>query len=335
MLLNLLLGPDPALLGTDPMSASPFSLLPAASTNAQELDNVYVAVTLICALSFVLLIGAQVYFMVKYKKPAEGHRKTSPITHSGKLEFWWSFIPTLILIALFVWGETLYMKMVTPPSDAINIRVTGQKWFWTIEYPDVPGAILTDELIVPKDVPVRLTLTSNDVIHSFFVPVFRQKKDAVPGRYSNLWFQATQVGTFPLFCTEYCGDQHSTMIGKVHVVERAEFDARLAEAAKLEPGEGESMADFGARVFDRGGCAACHSIDGSAKTGPTLKGKYGAQELLSDGSSVTIDDNYIRESILEPNAKIVQGFTPQMPSFAGRFDDRAITGLIEYIKSLK
>jgi cytochrome c oxidase subunit 2 len=334
MLLNLILGPDPAYLGTYPMSTSPFSLLPAASTNAQELDDLFIFITALCAVSFVLVTGAQLFCMVKYRRPAEGHRKTSPITHRGKLEFCWSFIPALILIGVFVWGETLHMKMVTPPSDAINIRVTGQKWSWTFEYSDHPGAILTDALIVPKDVPVRLTLTSKDVIHSFFVPVFRQKKDAIPGRYTSLWFQATQVGTFPFFCTEYCGDQHSFMIGKVTVVERTEFDV-LLEPYDHEPHDVYSMAEFGARVFDRGGCAACHSIDGSAGTGPTLKGKYGAQELLSDGSTVTIDDDYIRESILEPNAKVVHGFTPQMPSFAGRFHDNAITGLIEYLKSLK
>jgi len=335
MILNLLLGPDPALLGTPPMSESPFSLLPAASTNAQEIDDVYIFITALCVISFVILMGAQIYFMVKYKKPKAGHRKTSPLTHSGKLEFWWSFIPAVLLLILFGWGETLYMKMMSPPDDAISIRVTGQKWFWTVEYPDTAGAILTDELIVPVGIPVRLTLTSNDVIHSFFIPVFRLKKDAVPGRYTNMWFEATTPGVYPIFCAEYCGEQHSSMIGKVHVVPREEYQAKLDEAARLVQDEGESMVDFGKRVWDRGGCASCHSLDGTTKTGPSLKGKYGADETLIDGSTVAVDDNYIRESILEPNAKVVQGFTPQMPSFAGRFDDKALAGLIEFIKSNK
>ncbi len=336
MILNLLLlGPDPALLGTPPMSESPFSLLPAASTNAQEIDDVYIFITALCVISFVILMGAQIYFMLKYKKPKAGHRKTSPLTHSGKLEFWWSFIPAILLLILFGWGETLYMKMMSPPDDAISIRVTGQKWFWTVEYPDTAGAILTDELIVPVGIPVRLTLTSNDVIHSFFIPVFRLKKDAVPGRYTNMWFEATTPGVYPIFCAEYCGDQHSSMIGKVHVVPREEYQAKLDEAARLVQDEGESMVDFGKRVWDRGGCASCHSLDGTTKTGPSLKGKYGTNETLVDGSTIAIDDNYIRESILEPNAKVVQGFTPQMPSFAGRFDDKAIAGLIEFIKSNK
>ena len=336
MILNLLLlGPDPALLGTPPMSDSPFSLLPAASSHAQEIDDVYIFITALCVISFVILMGAQFYFMVKYKKPKAGHRKTSPLTHSGKLEFWWSFIPAILLLVLFGWGETLYMKMMAPPDDAISIRVTGQKWFWTVEYPDTAGAVLTDELIVPVGVPVRLTLTSNDVIHSFFIPVFRLKKDAVPGRYTNMWFEATKPGVYPIFCAEYCGDQHSSMIGKVHVVPREEYQEKLDEAARLVQDEGESMVDFGKRVWDRGGCASCHSLDGTTKTGPSLKGKYRTNETLADGSTIAVDDNYIRESILEPNAKVVQGFTPQMPSFAGRFDDKAIAGLIEFIKSNK
>jgi len=332
---TLLLGPDPALLGTPAMSESPWALLPAASTNAQELDDVYVFVTVVCVVAFIILMGAQIYFMVKYKKPKNGHRKTSPITHSGKLEFWWSFIPALFMVVMFIWGETLYMKMNAPPDDAISIRVTAQKWFWTVEYQDTAGAVLTDEIILPVGVPVRLTMTSNDVIHSFFIPAFRQKKDVLPNRYTTMWFEASKVGTYPLFCAEYCGDEHSSMIGKARVVTLDEFQAALDEAARLEQEEGEPMADFGKRVWDRGGCASCHSLDGSVKTGPSLKGKYGASETLTDGSTITIDDNYIRKSILEPNADVVSGFTPQMPSFAGRFDDKAITGLIEFIKSNK
>ncbi|HRI06511.1 MAG TPA: cytochrome c oxidase subunit II [Nannocystaceae bacterium] len=336
MILNLLLGPDPALLGTPRMSDSPFSLLPAASANAQELDDVYVFITVLCVISFVLLIGAQIYFMVKYKKPASGHNKTSPLTHSGKLEFLWSFIPAVLLLILFGWGEVLYMKMVSPPPDALNIRVTGQKWFWTVDYPDL-GCTLNDELIVPVNVPVRITLTSNDVIHSFYLPAFRQKKDAVPGRYTIMWFEAIKAGVYPIFCTEYCGEQHSFMIGTSRAVPQEEFDGVMKEACKLEQdtGKGETLAQFGQRIFEKKACATCHSIDGSAKTGPSLKGKYGAQETLSDGSSVAIDDNYIRESILEPNAKVVRGFTPQMPTFAGQLDDTQITAVIEYIKTLK
>ncbi len=320
------------------MSDSPWSLLPAASANAQALDNLYLFCWLLIAIGLVVAIGAQLYFMVKYKKPADGHAKTSPLTHSGKLEFWWSAIPTVGFIALFVWGEVEYMKQVTPPNDAIDVRITGQKWFWTADYPAVPGAQLNNKLIVPVGVPMRLTMTSTDVIHSFFIPVFRLKKDVVPGRYTVMWFEATMEGEFPLFCTEYCGDQHSSMIGKVLVVSKDKYEEILKEEARLEfdPAKGDvSMADFGARVYKARGCGSCHSLDGSAATGPTFKGVYGKTENLADGSTVLIDDNYIRESILEPNAKIVAGFAPQMPSFAGQLDDKQITALIEFIKAQK
>lgn len=330
-------------VGTPPMSESPWSLLPAASENAQGLDQLYVFIWILCGISFVLVIGAMLYFMVKYKKPKAGHRKTSPITHNGKLEFWWSAIPAIFLFVIFSWGEIDYMKLVAPQSDAIDIRVTGQKWSWTVDYPDVAGATLRSgseknptTLIVPVGVPVRLTMTSIDVIHSFYIPAFRVKKDVVPGRYTVLSFTATKPGMYPLFCAEYCGDQHSYMVGRVLVVETMEeYRQALAEAAKLEQETAETMAAFGARVFDRGGCNQCHSIDGSAKVGPTFKGVYGRQEVLSTGETITVEDNYIRQSIIEPNSQIVQGYGPQMPSFAGRFNEQQTTALIEYLKTLK
>lgn len=322
--------------GTPPMSDSPWSLLPAASTNAQALDDLYIFCWILIGIGLVAAIGAQIYFMVKYKKPADGHRKTSAVTHNGKLEFWWSAIPTVGFVVLFAWGEIDYMKQVTPPADAIDVRITGQKWFWTAEYPDVPGAQLNNTLIVPVGTPMRLTMTSTDVIHSFFIPVFRLKKDVVPGRYTVMWFEATLEGEYPLFCTEYCGDQHSGMIGKVLVVSADKYLEILKEAARLEfdPAKGDkTQADFGKRIYDARGCGSCHSLDGSAKTGPTFKGLYGKTESITGGTTVTVEDNYIRESILEPNAKVVAGYTPQMPSFAGQLDDKQITALIDFIKA--
>ena len=334
----MIFAPESTPLGTPPMSESPWSLLPAASANAEALDTLYIFFWVLCGISLVIAIGAQIYLMVKYRMPADGkHRKTSPLTHNGQLEFWWSAIPTVGFLVLFFWGEIDYMKQVTPPSDAIDVRVTGSKWFWTVDYPAVPGATLNNELIVPVGVPMRLTMTSTDVIHSFFVPVFRLKKDVVPGRYTVLWFEATKEGEYPLFCTEYCGDQHSGMIGKVFVVKAEEYEARLKEAARLEydPTKGDkSQADFGRRIYKRKACDSCHSLDGSAKTGPTWKGIYGRTEQTNAGP-VTVDDNYIRESILEPNKKVVQGYTPQMPSFAGQLDDKQITALIEFMKEQK
>ncbi|PCC72630.1 cytochrome c oxidase subunit 2 [Nannocystis exedens] len=342
MLFSLLIAPaaaeaalPPSNPGTPPMSDSPWSLLPAASANAEALDTLYIFFWILCGIAFVGMIGVQAYFMWKYRKPAHGHAKTSPLTHNGKLEFIWSAIPTFFFVILFAWGEIEYMKQVTPPPDALDVRVTGQKWSWTIEYPEVKGCSLTNDLYVPVGQPMRLTMTSMDVIHSFYLPAFRLKKDVVPGRYTVLWFEATKPGLYPLMCTEYCGDEHSSMVGRVHVVPQEEYGAVLAKACELKQGDTESTEDFGARVLTRGGCASCHTTDGTVKTGPSFKGLFGKTETLADGSTVTVDENYIRESILEPNAKIVSGFSPQMPSFAGRFDDKQIAALIAYIKAQK
>jgi cytochrome c oxidase subunit 2 len=317
------------------MSDSPWSLLPAASANAEALDTLYIFFWILCGVAFVGMIGVQVWLMWRYRKPAGGHAKTSPITHNGKIEFLWSAIPTVFFVILFAWGEIEFMKQATPPPDAIDVRVTGQKWSWTIEYPEFKGCALTNDLYVPVGKSMRLTMTSLDVIHSFYLPVFRLKKDVVPGRYTVLWFEATKEGLYPLMCTEYCGDEHSSMVGRIHVVPADKYASVMEEACRLVQGDTEAIEDFGKRVVERGGCASCHTTDGTVKTGPSFKGLFGKTETFADGSSVTVDENYIRESILEPNAKIVSGFTPQMPSFAGRFDDKQIAALIAYIKAQK
>ena len=290
---------------------------------------------------FVLIMGVMGWFMWRYRRLSED-QKTSSISHNGKIEFLWSAIPAVLLVVIFIWGEVDFLKQTVPPNDAIQVRVTGRQWFWTVEYPDYPGVQLTssvDEsvvtLMVPKGKPVQLTMTSEDVIHSFFVPAFRVKRDVVPGRYTNIWFEATQVGTFNLYCTEYCGDQHSAMIGTVKVLEPDLFEAALAEAGKLDQAEGESSAAFGERIYKRRGCNACHSVDGSPKTGPTWKGLWGKQESTDKGT-VQVNDDYIRESVLEPNAQIVTGFNGvKMPSYKGQLEQKHISALIDYIKTLK
>lgn len=347
----------PDKLGTPPMSESPWALLPTASNHAAALDKLYIFITILCVISMVLIIGAQIYFMVKYKQRGPDD-KTDPITHNGKLEFAWSAIPAVFLVVIFVWGELDFMKMSAPPANAIDIRITGQKWQWTIKYPDFPGGpsltcpqdnpdlcddpdtpqpddYKTPTLIVPLDEPVRLTMDSVDVIHSFYIPAFRVKKDVVPGRYSTLWFTAIEEGEFPIFCTEYCGDEHSLMLAKVIVVKKEDYAARVKAATELKRGENETMADYGAKIYGVNGCGACHSLDGTKSVGPSFKGLYGKNESLSDGSSVGVDDNYIRESILEPNAKVVSGYAPQMPSFQGKLDDEQLTAIIEFIKAQK
>lgn len=320
---------------------TPWSTLPQASTFAEGTDNVYLFIVVLSVFFFVLIMGVQAYFMWKYRRLSED-QKTSSITHNGKLEFLWSAIPAVLLVVIFVWGEVDFLKQTVPPSDAIQVRVTGRQWYWTVDYPDHPGVQLTSSvddstvtMMVPKGRPVQLTMTSEDVLHSFYIPAFRVKRDVVPGRYTSMWFEATQVGEFNMYCAEYCGDQHSAMVGVVKVLEPELFDAALAEAGRLEQDEGESLADFGKRIYSRRGCNACHSVDGSPKTGPTWKGLWGKQETTDKGT-VTVDDNYVRESVLEPNAQIVAGFNGvKMPSYKGQLEDKHITALIEYIKTLK
>ena len=355
MILSNLLFIPPTDLGTPPMSDSPWSLLPTASNHAASLDALYVFLTVICGISMLLVVGAQLYFMVKYKKRSDDDR-TSPIKHSFKLEFAWSAIPTLFLIVFFVWGEVDYMRMMVPPADAMRVNVKAQKWSWEFTYPGGNGAtsneirkdengnnitdangapIVIPTLVVPLNEPVQLVMSSVDVIHSFYVPAFRVKKDVIPGRYSTLWFTAIQEGEFPVFCTEYCGDEHSSMLAKVVVVKPEEFAAKVAETTKLEKMDNETVAQYGERVYKTKGCDACHTTDGSPKVGPSFKGLWGKTENLTDGSTAKVDDNYIRESILDPNAKVVQGFAPQMPAFAGQLGDPEIDALIEFIQGLK
>jgi cytochrome c oxidase subunit 2 len=290
-----------------------------------------------------------VWFVYKYRQRGPND-KTDPITHNGRLEFIWSAVPAVFLVVIFVWGELDFLKLSSPPSDAIDIRITGQKWLWTIEYPSHPGgpsltcphgkkdcdaSEKTPTLIVPLGKPVRLTMTSVDVLHSFYVPAFRTKKDVVPGRYHTMWFTAIQEGEFPIFCTEYCGDEHSSMLAKAIVVPPEKYDAMVAAATKLEQEEGETMAAYGERIVTIMGCPACHTTDGTVKVGPSFKGIFGKSEALGDGNTVVVEDNYIRESLMEPNAKLVAGFPDQMPTFQGKLDEKQIAAIIEYIKAQK
>jgi cytochrome c oxidase subunit 2 len=332
----------PEKLGTPKMSDSPWELLPTGSNHAASLDGLYLFLTAVCAVSFVLVIGAMVYFMVKYKKRSDND-KTSPITHNGRLEFAWSAIPAVFLMLFFIWGELDFIKLSAPPADAIDIRVTAQKWYWTIEYPGRPVAstveVLDGEiaplLIVPLGEPVRLLMTSKDVLHSFYIPAFRVKKDVVPGRYSSVWFEPIIEGTFPIFCTEYCGDEHSSMLAVVKVVKAEEYEAAVIAATTLVQGEGQSLEAFGEKVYKSFACNSCHNTDSTVKVGPGFGGVFGKTETFTDGSSQAVDENYIRESIYTPNAKTVAGFTPQMPSFAGQINDDQMNAVIAYIKSLK
>ncbi len=317
------------------------SMPPQASTFAAETDWLYGFITVLNVIFFAVIIGAMTYFVWKYRRKS-ADQKTSSISHNGKIEFAWSVFPTILLLVIFYKAEKDFMAQTVVPENPLNVHVVGKKWFWSVRYPDYPGGELvssTEEpvptLLVPKGRPVKLTLTSDDVIHSFYVPAFRIKRDAVPGKYNTMWFTATEVGRYNLFCTEYCGTSHSKMAGTVLVLEPDEFEARLKKLLELKPNDGEAMADFGQRVYNARACVSCHSLDGSPKTGPSWKGLFGKTENLADGSTLVVDENYIRQSILEPNAQIVSGFAGGMPSYAGQLDDEQITALIEFIKTVK
>ena len=225
--------------------------------------------------------------------------------------------------------------MRTPPKDAVDITVTGKQWLWTFEYYN--GKKTLNELYVRQNMPVRMVMRADDVLHSFFVPAFRVKQDLIPGRYTQLWFTPTKIGTFDIFCAEYCGTGHSAMLGRVIVLSPEAYD--IWENGVGTDGDGAVAslppAELGEKVYKGKGCNACHSVDGSVVLGPSFKGLYGREGALEDGSSYTADENYIMKSILEPQEEVVKGFQPVMPSFKGILSDDEITALIAYMKTLK
>lgn len=312
---------------------SPHFWMPVrASTTANDIDWLYDTLVLLSTLFAIGIFAAMVYFCVKYRSKGRrfNERVEKTPDHNTTLEITWSFIPLVILIALFVWGFRGYVDLRTTPKDAMEVHVTGQKWKWLFDY---KNGLTDDTLHVPVDTSVRIVISSVDVLHSLWIPNFRTKMDAVPGRFTELWFHATEVGEFPIECAEYCGTSHSDMLAKVVVHPPGGFEKWQQEQEQktlnMPPVE------LGKLLYEKQGCATCHSIDGSAKIGPTLKGLFGKNELMADGSSIAADENYLRESILQPQAKIVQGYAPAMPTFQGKLKDRELTGLIEFIKSLK
>jgi cytochrome c oxidase subunit 2 len=301
-------------------------LFPAqASTLAPQVDNLYfflVAVTAFFAILVVILVAV---FAVKYRDDT-GLKVGAPITGSVPLEIGWSLIPFLVAMAIFVYATVVYFNIVRPPAETLEVYSTGKRWMWRFQHIDGQSEI--NDLHVPKGRPVRVTFTSEDVLHSLFIPAFRVKADAIPGRYSSIWFTPTQTGEFHLFCAEYCGTKHSGMIGRVIVMEPNEYQAWLSGG-----GTGQSMAQRGEQLFQQLACVSCHLTDGSGR-GPSLAGVFGTQVKFANGGSAVADDSYIRESILTPHAKLVAGYGPVMPTFQGLVNEEGVMSLIEYIKSL-
>lgn len=301
---------------------------PAGTAIAGDVDNLY---SFLLWSSFVgagILIAGMIFFVLKYKRKSNSD-KTPYISHSAALEFLWSFIPLVMFLVMFGWGWKIYHEMRTMPENAFEVQVQAKQWAWDFLYKS--GKVSTNDFYVPVGKPVKLIMTSDDVLHSFFIPSMRIKQDVVPGRYTTLWFNAEKTGDYQIFCTEYCGAAHSGMLAKMHVVSQADFEKWLQENE-----EGLSLAQKGEKLYNSKGCVACHSVDGSPKVGPTWKAIWGQQgRELASGDKVNVDENYIRESILNPNAKIAKGY-PQgvMPAQQGLLTEQQLTALIEYIKTL-
>jgi cytochrome c oxidase subunit 2 len=307
---------------------NPF-LPPQGTQIASEVDRLFNFVLGVSVAFFLIVLSLMVLFVVRYRRRRQPQAEPSP-SHNTSLEITWTAIPVLLVLVIFAWGFKLYLDVNTVPEDAYEIQVTGQKWKWLFTY---PNGHVDEDLHVAVNEPIRLVMTSEDVIHGFFIPAFRIKHDVVPGRYARLWFTATRPGEYQIFCTQYCGEGHSGMLAKVVVHPPGGFEKWLATEANvlatLPP------AEAGERLYRTLGCAQCHSVNGAAGTGPTFEGVYNSMVPLSTGAAVHADENYIRESILDPQAKIVAGFQPVMPTFKGRVKDAEITDIIAYLRTLK
>ncbi len=311
-------------------AAGPF--LPSqASTLAPAVDAVHYFVLGISIFFFLLIVGLMLTFVIRYRR-RRAEATTPDLTHNHALEIFWSVTPLLILAAIFTMGFNAYMAGRVAPDGALEVYVTGRQWSWSFSYPR-EGIVSPGELVVPVGRPVKLVMASEDVIHSFFVPAFRVKQDVLPNRYTTLWFEATMEGEFVIFCTEYCGTSHSDMIGTVIVKSEEEYRAWV-ESGGVGDISQLSMAEYGALLFRQNACNACHAVDGTRLVGPPLNGIFGHRQPLTGGDAVTVDEEYLRESIVNPNAKVVDGYSASMPAFP-HLKPEQVGALIEYIKSLE
>jgi cytochrome c oxidase subunit 2 len=307
-----------------------FWLPEAASTIASEVDGLFYFVTWVSAIIFVGVMAAMMYFAYRYRRKTPGDRPT-PVKESKLLEISWIVVPTILVLLVFNWGFKTYIKMGVAPPDAYEIQAEAWKWNWLFEY---PNGTQSDTLYVPEGKPIRMNMSSRDVIHSFFVPAFRVKHDVLPNRYTSVWFEATKTGNFDLFCTEYCGTSHSDMITKVKVVSQEKFNSWVESGGGAT--EDMPLPVLGKRLYTQQGCNACHSLDGSPGVGPTWQGLYGKENhAMADGSTVTADDNYLREAILEPGAKVVEGYQNIMPASYTSLSERELSALIAFIEEQK
>ena len=305
---------------------SDFPLFPEqASTMASRVDAFYFFLIAVTVFFSVLIFGVLATFAVRYRRRSREERPDE-IHGSLALELTWTLIPAVLVAVMFFWSADIFFVLRRPPRDSMEIKVVGKRWMWKLQH--LSGQREINELHVPVGVPIKLTMTSEDVIHGFFVPAFRVKTDVIPGRYTTLWFKATKTGRYHLFCAEYCGTKHSGMTGWVVVMEPAEFQAWLSGAA------GVSLAAAGQKLFQDLGCVTCHQADATGR-GPTIQGLMGRPVRLVGGGSVVADEAYVRESIVTPAAKVVEGYQPIMPTYQGLVSEESLMQLIAYVGSLK
>lgn len=298
---------------------------PVASEQAGQIDALYFFESAVTIVMTALIFAVVIYFAYRFRKSANPH--PTQIEGSTKLELFWSISPFIVMLVMFAWGADLYYAAQNPPANAMEVFVTGKQWMWKVQYPG--GGREINALHVPVGQPVKLTMASEDVIHSFSIPAFRVRHDVVPGHYNSLWFTASKVGEYHLFCTEYCGLWHSKMGGTVYVMEPRAYAAWVSGG-----GSQGSLAQQGEKLFQQYGCVTCHLMDQPGRC-PNLKGLYNKPVQLNDGQTVLATEAYLRESILDPNAKIVAGYEPNvMPNFKGQISEEQVIQLIGYIKSL-
>ena len=306
---------------------SPLPFFPEqASSFAGNVDALFFFIVLTCLFFVVLVAALCIFAMYKYRRKTPG--EIGDDVHGNLfLEIGWTLIPTAIAMVIFAWGAFIYVNFRTAPTDTLDIYVIGKQWMWRLQQPN--GRREINELHIPVNRNIKLIMGSEDVIHDFYVPAFRAKMDVVPGRYNTLWFRPTKVGKYHFFCSQYCGTNHAVMGGWVTVQEPSDYAAWLSgETGDLNP------ISAGEKLFAQLACITCHISNGSGR-GPSLNGVYGAKVLLADGSTVTADDAYIRESILQPKAKIVAGYQPVMPTFQGLVTEEQILNLTAYVRSLQ
>jgi len=319
-----------------------FSLvgLPQASTVAKNFDVLFGFIFWVCLICFIIIVGLTAFFVLRYRRVDEQSDKKTPyITGYTPLEIGVSVILFVLVMIMFVWGWVDYRRILRahPSEETLEINVIAKQWLWDFWY--LNGRHETNELVVPKGQKIKLLMSSADVIHSFYVPDFRLKQDVVPGTYTTLWFEANQTGEFQALCAEYCGSAHSSMLAKVKVVEpevyeKWQSDWQVAKTAIPIQKEAAGLSEEGKKLFTAKGCNACHSVTGQKLIGPPLN-RFGQETELADGSKAAIDENYLRESIMDPQSKMVKGYPPVMPTFRGVLTDEEVNALIAYIKGLK